>query len=249
MLFGTHFHGDQFLWWFTWCIWGSCIFLTRTLVEVPLQTSFLKNKKKRSILAAAVNWLRERERDFSLGHVDRAQLSETKMSPAADGDLHQHAHSTATFSRMCVLYCVDLYELMLLLQQNGFWSLYLWCPAIMFHRMEIIIFKWASNPPSNMRVMNTINNWQITSFRQIAFHQSIRFVSLLNSPAVRYNLRVISSEREKKRWSHIHEYVCFFVCFVFVDVHQGECHANFIRKMQASFGWDWGPAFPSVGLW
>lgn len=29
----------------------------------------------------------------------------------------------------------------------------------------------------------------------------------------------------------------------------GECHANMIRKMQASFSWDWGPAFPSVGIW
>lgn len=30
---------------------------------------------------------------------------------------------------------------------------------------------------------------------------------------------------------------------------KGECHINFIRKMQASFSWDWGPAFPSVGLY
>jgi hypothetical protein len=30
---------------------------------------------------------------------------------------------------------------------------------------------------------------------------------------------------------------------------QGVCHANHIRKMQASFSWDWGPAAPSVGLW
>ncbi|KAL0277661.1 UNVERIFIED_CONTAM: hypothetical protein PYX00_004879 [Menopon gallinae] len=29
----------------------------------------------------------------------------------------------------------------------------------------------------------------------------------------------------------------------------GECHINFLRKMQASFSWDWGPAFPSVGIW
>lgn len=28
-----------------------------------------------------------------------------------------------------------------------------------------------------------------------------------------------------------------------------EFHVNFIRKMQASFSWDWGPAFPSVGIW
>lgn len=31
--------------------------------------------------------------------------------------------------------------------------------------------------------------------------------------------------------------------------YQGECHANHIRKMQASFSWDWGPAFPSMGIW
>ncbi|KAB7504295.1 Beta-mannosidase, partial [Armadillidium nasatum] len=32
-------------------------------------------------------------------------------------------------------------------------------------------------------------------------------------------------------------------------VYQGECHANMIRKMQASFSWDWGPAFPNAGIW
>nr|CAD7442486.1 unnamed protein product [Timema bartmani] len=31
--------------------------------------------------------------------------------------------------------------------------------------------------------------------------------------------------------------------------YNGECHVNHLRKMQASFGWDWGPAFPSVGIW
>lgn len=32
-------------------------------------------------------------------------------------------------------------------------------------------------------------------------------------------------------------------------VQNGECHPNFIRKMQASYSWDWGPAFPSMGIW
>ncbi|XP_018311835.1 beta-mannosidase [Mycetomoellerius zeteki] len=31
--------------------------------------------------------------------------------------------------------------------------------------------------------------------------------------------------------------------------YNGECHVNHIRKMQASFSWDWGPAFPSIGIW
>ncbi|XP_056629755.1 beta-mannosidase-like [Diorhabda sublineata] len=31
--------------------------------------------------------------------------------------------------------------------------------------------------------------------------------------------------------------------------YNGECHVNMIRKMQASYSWDWGPSFPSVGIW
>ncbi|KAI1887421.1 hypothetical protein AGOR_G00190120 [Albula goreensis] len=32
-------------------------------------------------------------------------------------------------------------------------------------------------------------------------------------------------------------------------VQKGECHVNFIRKAQSSFSWDWGPSFPTLGLW
>ena len=30
---------------------------------------------------------------------------------------------------------------------------------------------------------------------------------------------------------------------------RGECFFNFIRKEASSFSWDWGPAFPTVGIW
>ncbi|XP_046381203.2 beta-mannosidase-like isoform X2 [Haliotis rufescens] len=30
---------------------------------------------------------------------------------------------------------------------------------------------------------------------------------------------------------------------------RGECHVNFIRKAQLSFGWDFGPCFPTQGIW
>ncbi|XP_019953631.2 beta-mannosidase isoform X1 [Paralichthys olivaceus] len=33
------------------------------------------------------------------------------------------------------------------------------------------------------------------------------------------------------------------------DVQKGACHVNFIRKEQSSFSWDWGPSFPTMGLW
>ncbi|CAD6187249.1 unnamed protein product [Caenorhabditis auriculariae] len=32
-------------------------------------------------------------------------------------------------------------------------------------------------------------------------------------------------------------------------IYNGECHVNFIRKAQYSFGWDWGPSFPTIGIW
>ncbi|OWF41123.1 beta-mannosidase-like [Mizuhopecten yessoensis] len=34
-----------------------------------------------------------------------------------------------------------------------------------------------------------------------------------------------------------------------VPNYRGDCHANMIRKMQSSFSWDWGPSFPTQGIW
>lgn len=33
------------------------------------------------------------------------------------------------------------------------------------------------------------------------------------------------------------------------EMYNGECHVNLLRKMQASFAWDWGLAAPSMGIW
>lgn len=33
------------------------------------------------------------------------------------------------------------------------------------------------------------------------------------------------------------------------SIFNGECHINAVRTTQASFGWDWGPAFPIQGFW
>ncbi|XP_054169104.1 beta-mannosidase-like [Oppia nitens] len=30
---------------------------------------------------------------------------------------------------------------------------------------------------------------------------------------------------------------------------RGDLHGNYIRKMQSSFSWDWGPSFPTQGIW
>ncbi|BFZ22342.1 hypothetical protein BsWGS_25381 [Bradybaena similaris] len=32
-------------------------------------------------------------------------------------------------------------------------------------------------------------------------------------------------------------------------VQNGQCHINQIRKEQCSFSWDWGPSFPTQGIW
>ncbi|XP_025081545.1 beta-mannosidase-like isoform X2 [Pomacea canaliculata] len=33
------------------------------------------------------------------------------------------------------------------------------------------------------------------------------------------------------------------------QVQNGQCHVNLIRKEQCSFSWDWGPSFPTQGIW
>lgn len=32
-------------------------------------------------------------------------------------------------------------------------------------------------------------------------------------------------------------------------MQHGECHVNFLRKEASSFSWDWGPSFPTTGIW
>ncbi|XP_064488167.1 beta-mannosidase-like isoform X2 [Ornithodoros turicata] len=33
------------------------------------------------------------------------------------------------------------------------------------------------------------------------------------------------------------------------SVQNADCHINHMRKMQCAFSWDWGPSFPSQGIW
>ncbi|XP_057338531.1 beta-mannosidase [Microplitis mediator] len=47
--------------------------------------------------------------------------------------------------------------------------------------------------------------------------------------------------------NHSKDYIVYPKCVP--KTYHGECHVNHIRKMQASFGWDWGPAIPSSGIW
>ncbi|XP_029170747.1 beta-mannosidase [Nylanderia fulva] len=61
--------------------------------------------------------------------------------------------------------------------------------------------------------------------------------------AFRSSVKVAEDLYNEHRKSYVVPPVC-----VPKDYH-GQCHVNHIRKMQASFSWDWGPAFPSVGIW
>ncbi|XP_074102182.1 beta-mannosidase-like isoform X2 [Cotesia typhae] len=48
-------------------------------------------------------------------------------------------------------------------------------------------------------------------------------------------------------YNHSKKYIVYPKCVP--KTYHGECHVNHIRKMQASFGWDWGPAIPTSGIW
>ncbi|XP_023337040.1 beta-mannosidase [Eurytemora carolleeae] len=67
----------------------------------------------------------------------------------------------------------------------------------------------------------------------------------LNRLEFRFKSGVVYAQEEYDRQAK--EYIVPPSCVP--KQYQGVCHANHIRKMQASFSWDWGPSAPSVGIW
>ncbi|KAB0804244.1 hypothetical protein PPYR_01214 [Photinus pyralis] len=65
-------------------------------------------------------------------------------------------------------------------------------------------------------------------------HLQVRFKSAVNKAKVLF-------EEQSKNYS--------VVPLCTPDEYNGECHVNHIRKTQASFSWDWGPAIPSMGIY
>ncbi|KAJ8675359.1 hypothetical protein QAD02_011145 [Eretmocerus hayati] len=69
----------------------------------------------------------------------------------------------------------------------------------------------------------------------------------IGSNELQVNLRSSVKESEKLYNVQSSKYVVPPKCVP--KDYNGECHVNYIRKMQASYGWDWGAAFPSMGIW
>ncbi|CAH6789038.1 Manba [Phodopus roborovskii] len=62
---------------------------------------------------------------------------------------------------------------------------------------------------------------------KLRFQSAVQYAELQNKAHTRYPVPPACPPKEQK----------------------GECHVNFIRKEQCSFSWDWGPSFPSQGIW
>ncbi|XP_040607685.1 beta-mannosidase isoform X2 [Mesocricetus auratus] len=62
---------------------------------------------------------------------------------------------------------------------------------------------------------------------QLRFQSAVHYAKLQSKAHTRYPVPPACPPKEQK----------------------GECHVNFIRKEQCSFSWDWGPSFPSQGIW
>ncbi|XP_068084134.1 beta-mannosidase [Anabrus simplex] len=82
-------------------------------------------------------------------------------------------------------------------------------------------------------------------FRRYVFPVREHLVAGANQLKVIFQSPILAALRRYERQAQ--DYVVPPECVP--DVQNGECHVNHLRKMQASFSWDWGPAFPSVGIW
>ncbi|KAM3723485.1 putative beta-mannosidase [Dirofilaria immitis] len=86
------------------------------------------------------------------------------------------------------------------------------------------------------------------------YNQFVSYLTLLkqwkigkNYLRIEFKSPIIYAKNKSKEYQRQFGHVIPPVCPV--SEFRGECHVNFIRKIQASFGWDWGPSFPTVGIW
>lgn len=96
-----------------------------------------------------------------------------------------------------------------------------------------------------------VNNKKIGNvdnmFVRHAFPVGIALRPGKNEISVNFTSAPIEGKRRFETYGKKHGYFVLPKCVP--PRYNGECHINHLRKMQASFSWDWGPAFPSQGLW
>lgn len=91
---------------------------------------------------------------------------------------------------------------------------------------------------NNITLGRTDNMFNRYSFDITSVIQEVNFVEVRFLSAVSY-----AAEQSRCHKAHSIPPACP------PPVQKGECHVNFIRKEQCSFSWDWGPSFPTQGIW
>ncbi|XP_033369779.1 beta-mannosidase isoform X2 [Parus major] len=91
---------------------------------------------------------------------------------------------------------------------------------------------------NNVTLGTTDNMFNRYSFDITSVIQEVNFVEVRFLSAVLY-----AAEQSRCHKAHSIPPACP------PPVQNGECHVNFIRKEQCSFSWDWGPSFPTQGIW
>ncbi|NXY35927.1 MANBA mannosidase, partial [Pomatorhinus ruficollis] len=91
---------------------------------------------------------------------------------------------------------------------------------------------------NNVTLGRTDNMFNRYSFDITSVIQEVNFVEVRFLSAVSY-----AAEQSRCHKAHSIPPACP------PPVQKGECHVNFIRKEQCSFSWDWGPSFPTQGIW
>ncbi|GMR45033.1 hypothetical protein PMAYCL1PPCAC_15228, partial [Pristionchus mayeri] len=67
-----------------------------------------------------------------------------------------------------------------------------------------------------------------------------------NKIEINFESPISYGDRAAREYKKAHGYSIPPDCTI--EMFHGECHANYVRKIQAQFSWDWGPAFPTVGI-
>lgn len=111
--------------------------------------------------------------------------------------------------------------------------------TLVAHGIDTVCSVWLND----VLMFNTVNMY----VRYSADVPSARLREYDNSILVSCESPVLYALRKHKEHLQQSGYPVYPLCPP--AVQNGQCHVNFIRKMPCSFSWDWGPSFPSTGIW
>ncbi|XP_064488177.1 beta-mannosidase-like isoform X2 [Ornithodoros turicata] len=118
-------------------------------------------------------------------------------------------------------------------------------PAEMLQKSKVVLVAHGIDTACNVPVNNHFLGSTVNMFVRYVFQLKGKIGETGNQIQVACESPVAYALRQYELQAK--EYPVYPICPP--SLQNGNCHINHMRKMQCAFSWDWGPSFPSQGIW